>query len=160
MSASKGSAFVSRHHRSLEQMYLAAPINELYRPSISVSEGRATIEFDVHERFFHAARALHGSVYFKALDDSAFFAAASMVPDVFVLTTSFTIELSRPVTGGRLRAEGRLTSQTVKHLEAEAVLFNDDLEVARGKGTFVPSRIELISALGYDPLQTGSQDTS
>ena len=143
---------MSRHHRRLERMYLAAPINELYKPTIHIAEGRATIEFDVHERFFHSARALHGSVYFKALDDSAFFAAASKVPDVFVLTTSFTIELSRPVTGGRLRAEGRLGSQTAGMLEAKSVLFNGDREVARGSGTFVPSRTELRSALGYgDP---------
>jgi uncharacterized protein (TIGR00369 family) len=138
-------------------MYLAAPINELYKPTIRIADGQATIEFDAHERFFHSAGALHGSVYFKALDDSAFFAAASRVQEVFVLTTSFTIELTRPVTGGRLRAEGRLTSQEDRVLEAESVLFNGDQEVARGRGTFVPSRIELTSALGYGvpPRKTG-----
>ena len=140
---------MSEHHRRLERMYLAAPINELYRPTIHIADGQATIEFDAHERFFHSAGALHGSVYFKALDDSAFFAAASMVPDVFVLTTSFTIELIRPVTGGRLRAEGRLIAQEERTLEAESVLYNGDQEVARGSGTFVPSRTELPSALGY-----------
>ena len=132
-------------------MYLAAPINELYKPTITITEGRAIIEFEVDEQFFHSAGALHGSVYFKALDDSAFFAAASMDPDYFVLTTSFTISLTRPVTGGRLRAEGRLTARSDKGLEAESVLYNGDEEVARGSGTFVPSRIELHSAEGYGP---------
>ena len=130
-------------------MYLAAPINELYKPTIAISDGLAVIEFDVREQFFHSAGALHGSVYFKALDDSAFFATASMDPEYFVLTTSFTISLTRPVTGGRLRAEGRLTSRTERALEAESVLFNGDEEVARGSGTFVPSKIELVSASGY-----------
>lgn len=137
------------HHRKLESMYLAAPVNELYKPTIAISEGRATIEFDVNEQFFHSAGALHGSVYFKALDDSAFFAAASMDPDYFVLTTSFTISLARPVTGGRLRAEGRLTSRSDNAFEAESVLYNGEQEVARGNGTFVSSKIELTSARGY-----------
>ena len=141
---------MTEHHRKLERMYLAAPINELYRPTIAISEGRATVEFEVHDRFFHAASALHGSVYFKALDDSAFFAAASMVPDRFVLTTSFTIYLTQTVTGGRLRAEGRLATQTPKLLVAESVLYNEEREVARGSGTFVPSRIQLTGDLGYE----------
>ena len=130
-------------------MYLAAPVNELYLPTITISDGRATVEFEVSDRFFHAANALHGSVYFKALDDSAFFAAASMVPDRFVLTTSFTIYLTQPVTGGRLHAEGQLATHTANRLVAESVLYNGDREVARGSGTFVPSKIELTTALGY-----------
>ena len=140
---------MSEHHRRLERMYLAAPVNELYLPTIAISEGRATVEFEVRDQFFHAAHALHGSVYFKALDDSAFFAAASMVPDRFVVTVSFTIYLTRPVTGGRLRAEGQVATQTTNLLVAESVLYNGDREVARGSGTFVPSKIELTTALGY-----------
>ena len=140
---------MSEHHRRLERMYLAAPVNELYLPTIAISGGRATVEFEVRDQFFHAAHALHGSVYFKALDDSAFFAAASMVPDRFVVTVSFTIYLTRPVTSGRLRAEGQVATQTTNLFVAESVLYNGDREVARGSGTFVPSKIELTTALGY-----------
>lgn len=141
---------MSEHYRKLERMYLAAPVNELYHPAIAISEGRATVEFEVREQFFHAAHALHGSVYFKALDDSAFFAAASMVPDRFVVTVSFTVYLTRPVTGGQLRAEGQVTSQTTNLLVAESVLYNGDREVARGSGTFMPSRVVLTASLGYE----------
>ena len=140
---------MSEHHRRLERTYLAAPINELYLPTIAISDGRATVEFEVRERFFHAANALHGSVYFKALDDPAFFAAASMVPNRFVLTTSFTIYLTQPVTCGQLRAEGQLATHTTNLLVAKAVLYNGERKVARGNGTFVPSKIELTTALGY-----------
>ena len=141
---------MSEHYRKLERMYLAAPVNELYLPTIAISEGRATVEFEVREQFFHAAHALHGSVYFKALDDSAFFAAASVVPDRFVVTVSFTVYLTRPVTGGALRAEGQVTSQTTNLLVAESVLYNGDREVARGSGTFMPSKVALNTALGYE----------
>ena len=83
------------------------------------------------------------------IEDSAFFAAASMVPNRFVLTTSFTIYLTQPVTGGQLRAEGQLATHTTNLLVAESVLYNGDREVARGSGTFVPSKIDLTTALGY-----------
>ena len=36
---------------------------------------------------FHAAGAGHGTIYFKMLDDAAFYAANSMVEEQFVLTT-------------------------------------------------------------------------
>ena len=87
---------------------------------------------------------------FKALDDAAFFAAASVVPDRFVVTVSFTVYLTRPVTGGALRAEGQVTSQTTNLLVAESVLYNGDREVARGSGTFMPSKVALNTALGYE----------
>src|SRR5437660_10506789 len=77
------------HFRKLERMYAAAPINQYFRPALTVSEGRAEVTMAVQSDFFHAARAVHGSVYFKAMDDAAFFAVNSLVSDVFVLTVTF-----------------------------------------------------------------------
>ena len=96
------------HFAGLERMYLAAPVNEFYRPRIEVSDSQATIEVDVKPDFFHSAGAVHGSVYFKMLDDAAFFAANSLETDVFVLTTSFTTYLTRPVTSGTMRSVGKV----------------------------------------------------
>ena len=79
------------HFTALENMYLAAPISDLYHPSIEISDSEATIKIEVSEQFFHSAGGLHGSVYFKLLDDAAFFAANSLERDVFVLTTSFGV---------------------------------------------------------------------
>jgi hypothetical protein len=36
-----------QHFVALQNMYLAAPISELYRPSIEISDSEATIEIDV-----------------------------------------------------------------------------------------------------------------
>ena len=141
---------MSDHFRRLERMYLAAPVNELYSPAIEVSEGAAAVTFEARREHFHAAGSLHGSVYFKALDDAAFFAVSSLVRDVFVLTASFTVYLTRPVTGGTLRAEGRVTSRSKSLFVAEAVLrVEPDREVARGSGTFMRSRVPLSGELGY-----------
>ena len=141
---------MSNHFRKLERMYLSAPVNELYSPTIEVSDGAAVITFEARPEHFHAAGSLHGSVYFKGLDDAAFFAVSSLVRDVFVVTASFTLYLTRPVTGGILRSEGRVTSRSKSLFVAEAVLFVEpDREVARGSGTFMRSRVALSEDMGY-----------
>jgi uncharacterized protein (TIGR00369 family) len=138
------------HFVSLQNMYLAAPINELYRPTIDVSEARATIEIEVSARLFHSARAVHGSVYFKMLDDAAFFAANSLERDVFVLTTSFTTYLTRPVSSGRLRSVGRVVNRNRSQFIAESVVYDGEgSELGRGSGIFVRSKLPLREAMGY-----------
>lgn len=41
------------HFIFLERMYLAAPINAFFRPTIVVADAEATIEIDVSEKLFH-----------------------------------------------------------------------------------------------------------
>ena len=77
------------HHRKLERMYAAAPINEYFKPRLRIGDGEAEIRIVVRDDFHHSAGAMHGVVYFKALDDSTFFAANSIVEDCFVLTAHF-----------------------------------------------------------------------
>lgn len=60
------------HYKRLENMYSAAPINDIFKPVMTVSEGEAVIEIDVGEQYHHSAGGVHGSVYFKMLDDAAF----------------------------------------------------------------------------------------
>jgi len=138
------------HYQHLQNMDGAAPVNAFYQPLLRVSEGAAEIEIQVEEKFFHAAGAVHGSVYFKLLDDAAFFAANSLEPEVFVLTTAFTTYLTRPVSSGKLKAVGKVVNRNRSQFIAEAVLYGDDgKEVGRGNGVFVRSKISLAEALGY-----------
>lgn len=140
----------SDHFRRLEAMYASAPVNRFHRPSLEVRQGEAAVEFEVRPEFHHAAGAMHGSLYFKALDDAAFFAANSLVEGRFVVTVSFTVHLLRPVAEGTLRAEGRVVHSTRRLLFAESVLVDADLnELARGSGTFTPSTILLDERVGY-----------
>ena len=138
-----------QHYHKLERMYLSAPINEFYLPSVEISQGLAVIQTEVKPEFFHAAGSLHGSVYFKLLDDAAFFAVNSLVKDFFVLTVSFNIYRTRPVTKGVLIARGRVVSRSVNYFVAESVLTVNDKEVARGSGSFLRSRIELAGVDSY-----------
>ena len=134
-------------------MYLAAPVNrEIYQPRIEVGEGTATIEVDVSERWHHAAGGVHGSVYFKVLDDAAFFAANSLERDLFVLTTSFTVYLTRPVVSGTMRGVGKVVDRTRSQFIAEAVVQDSDgREVGRGSGVFVRGKQRLKEIDSYRP---------
>ena len=141
---------IEQHFKSLENMYAAAPINEIYRPTIKISKGQAVIEIELDSRYHHSAGAVHGSVYFKMLDDAAFFAANSLEHEVFVLTTSFTTYMTRPVSSGRLRAVGRVVNQNKSQFIAEAVVYDSqDNEIGRGSGVFVRGKFPLIQARGY-----------
>lgn len=138
------------HYRRLERMYHAAPINAWYRPVLEVGEGTAQIAMPVRPEFFHAAHAVHGSVYFKALDDASFFAVASLVPDVFVLTVTFNVYLTRPIAEGTMRSAGRVVHRSRQLFLAEAELFDGEgRPIGRGSGSFMRSTIPLTAELGY-----------
>ena len=86
--------------------------------------------------------AIHGSVYFKLLDDAGFFAANSLVPDVWLLTANFTIHLMHPVSTGRLVARGRVVHPGGRQFLADAQLFDSDSRlVAHGIGAYVRSKM-------------------
>jgi len=141
---------MTQHYQSLQRMYLAAPINQLYLPEIIVTEGEARIGIELRQDFHHAAGAVHGSVYFKMLDDAAYFAASSLEPEFFVLTASFTTYLIRPVSSGLMRSEGRVVSRTRSQFIAESVVYDGrDRELARGSGIFVRGRLPLKDTAGY-----------
>jgi len=139
------------HYRRLERMYMAAPINEFFKPAIRIGRGTAEIKLRVDDRrFFHAANAIHGSVYFKFLDDAAFFAVSSLVEDNFVLTSNFNLYLHAPVSSGEIRSLGRVVRGGGSSFLAESVLYGDkDEEIARGSGMFVKSKIRLTPEMGY-----------
>lgn len=139
------------HHRKLERMYLKAPINAYFRPSIHIRDGEADIVIPVQPEFFHAAHAVHGSVYFKAMDDAAFFAVNSIVEDVFVLTASFNLHLLRPISAGALRATGRVVHASRRLFVAQAELVDADGRlIATGTGTFMRSGVALGPEVGYE----------
>ena len=131
----------AEHYRKLERMYLAAPINEFFKPAIQIGRGTAEIKVNVDSRFFHAARAAHGAVYFKSLDDAAFFAVSSLVEDRFVLTSNFNLYMLAPVAAGVIRSVGKVVSGGGSSFLAESVLYNDqDEEIARGSGSLYEAR--------------------
>lgn len=138
------------HFRKLENMYLSAPTNKYYNPDIKIEKGIAVINLEVRRDFFHAAQAVHGSVYFKVLDDAAYFAVNSLINECLLVTVSFNLHFIRSVSDGIIRAEGKVTQHGKKISFAESVLFNDkDKIIARGSGTFIKSDVLLSEEIGY-----------
>ena len=139
------------HHRALERLYRSAPVNTLFASELAIEgEGRARITFDITEDVFHAAGAAHGTIYFKMLDDAAFYAANTLVTDRFLLTTSFNLHFTKPVRTGRVVAEGRWISGRRRVFVAESRLVDaEGDEIGRGTGTFMRSRIALSGLPGY-----------
>ena len=138
------------HFESLISMYAAAPVNEPYQPVMTVSEGQAEIEIGIDSRFHHSAGGVHGSVYFKMLDDAAFFAANSLEEEFFVLTTSFTTYITRPVASGKMRAVGKVVNKNRTQFIAESVVYDGEgREIGRGNGVFVRGKLPLVEAAGY-----------
>ncbi|MFN2099355.1 PaaI family thioesterase [Altererythrobacter sp. MF3-039] len=142
-----------QHYRALENLYRSAPINSLFASEIEITgEGLAEISFDVTEAAYHAAGAAHGTIYFKMLDDAAFYAANTLATDRFLLTTSFNLHFTKPVREGKVVAEGRWVSGRRRVFVAESRLIDaEGDEIGRGTGTFMRSRIALYGLAGYDP---------
>ncbi|WOE75462.1 PaaI family thioesterase [Alterisphingorhabdus coralli] len=146
--ASQGAA---AHFRSLESLYASAQINALFDSQLSIAaEGQSVIEFTITPAVYHAAGAAHGTIYFKMLDDAAFYAANSMVSDRFLLTTAFNLHFTKPVKEGKVRAEGKWISGHRRVLVAESRLVDTEGdEIGRGTGTFMRSHIGLSGLDGY-----------
>lgn len=146
-------AGASAHFRALESLYRHAPVNRLFESRLEIAgPGVARIAFEVDERHFHAAGAAHGTLYFKMMDDAAFYACNSLVSDRFLLTTAFNLNFTRPLRGGPVVAEGRWVSGKRRVFVGEARLLDaDGEEAARGTGTFMRSHIPLSSLDGYSP---------
>jgi uncharacterized protein (TIGR00369 family) len=141
------------HYRALEQLYASAPINAQFPSRLEITgAGEARITFCADPSMFHAAGAAHGTVYFKMLDDAAFYAANSLVSDRFLLTIGFNLHFTKPLRGGEVTAHGRWVSGRRRVFVAEAHLVDDDGdEIGRGTGTFMRSHIPLAGLPGYHP---------
>jgi uncharacterized protein (TIGR00369 family) len=152
MRAMPPEAGAAAHFRALESLYRAAAINRLFDSEIEIEPGVARIRFEVGPQTHHAAGAAHGTLYFKMMDDVAFYACNSLVSDRFLLTTAFNLMFTRPLRDGPVIAEGRWVSGKRRVFVGEArLLLPDGEEAARGTGTFMRSHIPLSSLPGYRP---------
>ncbi|MCB2066904.1 MAG: PaaI family thioesterase [Erythrobacter sp.] len=139
------------HFRALEQLYASAPVNQLFNSQLRIlAPGHARITFTADARYYHAAGATHGTLYFKMLDDAAFYAANSLVSDRFLLTTGFNLLFTKPLREGQVVAEGRWISGKRRVFIADAHLVDaEGEEIGRGTGTFMRSHIALSGLPGY-----------
>jgi uncharacterized protein (TIGR00369 family) len=130
------------HFHLLEKLFAKARINTKLYPTakIDVSKGACIIHLDITNSYHHGMEAVHGSVYFKMLDDAAYFAANSVVEDCYLLTTNFNIHMLRPIASGKIKASGSLRMKSRHLWIADAVLHDQNgKEIAYGTGHFSKS---------------------
>lgn len=141
----------SAHFQCLQSLFDNAPISRLYGATALVREGSALVAFPARPELMHAAGGVHGSAYFRALDDAAFFAANSREYDFLLATLQFNVQFLRPCrSGGTLTATGTLTHQAGKLFFARAELRGDhDQLLATGAGIFTRSGVPLSGEIGY-----------
>ncbi|HQU74127.1 MAG TPA: PaaI family thioesterase [Calditrichia bacterium] len=138
------------HYHKLENLFLSAPCNRNRSYSIEIGKGTARISCDLGEDDFHGGGAVHGSRYFKGMDDAAYFACQSLVRDNFLLTASFTVYLLRPFQGGTIRAQGRVISAGRRQLLAEAEVEDQRGKLlGKGSGLFTRSETPLDTLADY-----------
>ncbi len=140
------------HYEKLCRMYLGASVNREHFPSTTceIGHGIATISLEINPSYFHALGAIHGAVYFKLLDDSAYFAAQSVVSEIFLLTTNFHTNIIRPATAGTITATGTLKFKSSGSLIAESRILNEaGKEIAFGTGHFAKGKGRLSPEIGY-----------
>lgn len=141
----------SPHFLCLQSLFENAPVSRLYGARAIVGEGTATVAFRARPEFMHAAGGVHGSAYFRALDDAAFFAANSLEHDYLLATLQFNIQFLRPCRGGgTLTATGTLTHQSGRIFFARAELRGEHGQLlATGAGIFTRSGVPLSGEIGY-----------
>ncbi len=131
------------HYLFLEELYQKANVNEkiFANSRLSVDHKTSTIEWTVSPDFFHGGDGLHGAFIFKLLDDAAYFSAASVEKEFFLLTSGFHLHFYRPVASGELKVTGTLIQMGKHHYEAKAELRNEKNKlIAEGQGTFLRSQ--------------------
>lgn len=139
------------HFERLVNMYNVAPIHKFYQNiELVIEEKTARIKLPIDERYFHAGMSTHGSVYFKLLDDAAYFACQSMILDNFIVTTAFNTQLLRPITEGIIYAEGKMDFESSNMFSASSKLFDEKGRLCgSGHGQFLKSRVALEKVVGY-----------
>jgi uncharacterized protein (TIGR00369 family) len=133
------------HFERLLAIYEAAPIHSFYEGlQMALSSKKCEISLPLKRTYFHAGMAAHGSVYFKLLDDAAYFACQTEIEDYFIVTTNFNINLLRPLTKGIIKAVGEVDFMSLNLFTASARLYDEKGRLcATGQGQFMKSKIHL-----------------
>ena len=134
----------NNHLKNLINIYNIAPINKFYKPKIDLSLGKSTVEIEIKNKFFHTGGSVHGSVYFKMLDDAAYFASQTYEKKYFLYTVNLQVNFLKPIFQGKIISRGKLLKKDSNKFISKAKLFdNEGDEVANGEGIFVKSDIFL-----------------
>jgi uncharacterized protein (TIGR00369 family) len=142
---------MEEHFSKLIHMYMGAEIQNKY-PGIhlEIEKGSAKITLPVDNSYHHAGGSMHGSVYFRLLDDVCYFAAMSEEMTYFYVTKSFTIQFFRPFYTGLVTAKTTDIKFSGNTFHAKGTLYDEEgNKLAIGEGVFSKSTYKLDPKIGY-----------
>lgn len=142
---------MEEHYKKLVKMYLGAEIQNKY-PGIQmkIESNYAEITLDIDESYHHAGGYLHGSVYFRLLDDVCYFAAMSNEREYFYVTKSFSITFFRPFKKGMMKAVSEIIKMEDDEFFASGSIYDErGKKLASGEGIFSKSTLKLDPSIGY-----------
>ena len=135
-----------KHFKNIINVYSNAPINQLFKPKMKVSLGQCEIEMKISKNFHHSANSFLGSIYFKMLDDAAYFASQTHEKEFFLYTVNFEVNFIKTVSKEVIISKGKLLKKSSNKLISKAMLYGcNGEEIGYGKGIFVKSNILLKS---------------
>lgn len=139
------------HFERLIRLYASAPIHNFYSGiKMDLDAELCQISLKIYPKYFHGGSAVHGSVYFKLLDDTCYFKCQAHVHDYFLLTKSFQIELKRPLTEGTIVSIAQSVEIIDNGFKSSAILYDERHKIAAtGEGIFVKSKTPLLNISAY-----------
>jgi uncharacterized protein (TIGR00369 family) len=136
------------HHRMLERLYHAAPSNAFTPATMQLAHGEAWLSMELPDEYRQAVGMVHGMIPCKVIDEIGFYAAQSVVEDVWLTTAALNVQFLGPVeVGGQLHGHARVVHAGRSSITVEVLTWRgDNSPVARGTGTFVRTKTALRSA--------------
>lgn len=138
------------HFKNIIKAYSNAPINQIFKPKMKLNLGECEINMKILKDYHHSANSLHGSIYFKMLDDAAWGASNSYIEDVFLFTYNFNVYLTKPVSNGMIKSKAKVVDKKDGKIKAKSILYDSQKnQIGNGSGIFMRSKYLLKDAIGF-----------
>tara|TARA_B100001989_G_C24383647_1_gene385598 strand:+ start:309 stop:758 length:450 start_codon:yes stop_codon:yes gene_type:complete len=135
--------------KELLHNYLNHPMHTGLNLSVQQDNGTARVSMVVNPNICNLVGTLHGSFYFKLMDDACFFAAISLNHHHFVATANFNIHYFLPVSKGKLSAIAKVINHDKNKYVCDCDIVDEDKHFCgHGSGLFVAPKKTYI----YKPI--------
>ena len=122
----------------LLEHYFNHPMHKGLNLKLLSENGKAELSMTVHKDICNLVGILHGSYYFKLMDDACFFAALSIEQHQFVATANFNIHYFKPASSGVIIAKAEVINHYSSKYVCECTIYDEEnKKLGYGSGLFV-----------------------
>jgi uncharacterized protein (TIGR00369 family) len=118
--------------------YINHPMHKPLNMSVALKEKSAKITMSVHSSVLNFVGILHGSIYFKLMDDACFFAVIATNQSSFVVTSNMTVNYIKPVSEGMIITHASVITKRGRLYLCESHITNLEGSIlAHATGSFI-----------------------